>query len=614
MAPRRLLPPFLVLVVVVAVGAYFMNGWLSPRPHNLVIFVADGLRSASVTPDSAPEMAAVRAEGVDFHNSHSMFPTVTTVNASAFATGHGIGDTGDFGNSAYVGQPPLPATAPSLITGYEDDAVLGDMNARFGGNYLDETSLLAAARKAGFQTAAIGKLGPIAIQDVASRDGKGTIVIDDLSGVPGVGIPVAPEILAALKAHGLGLPIPDRGLNGDPGDVIRSGVIRANVEQQDYLTRIVTQVMLPRFKTKNKPFVLVFWSRDPDGTQHNQGDSLNQLTPGINGPTSAKAIHNADDDLRRIRDALKAQGLDKTTDVVVVADHGFSTITRQSKTSGAAKLHYRDVKPGFLPPGFLAIDLSKALGLKLNDAYGLEVDLASGFHPKDASAVLGDPARPQVVIAANGGSDELWLPQADAAALAPRIVKALLAQDYVAAVFVDDALGAVPGALPTSAIGLKGAARTPAPAIVVSFRSESLGCANPELCTVEVAETSLQQGQGMHGSLSRADTHNFMAAVGPDFKTGFVDPDPISNADLSFTLAHVLGLKIKAKGQLTGRLAKEALKHSFPGLKPEPAQRRDIASAPGDGGFVTILHQQDFDGHAYYDSAGAPGRVVTGRP
>ncbi len=28
------------------------------------------------------------------------------------------------------------------------------------------------------------------------------------------------------------------------------------------------------FKARNKPFVLVFWSRDPDGTQHNQGDSL----------------------------------------------------------------------------------------------------------------------------------------------------------------------------------------------------------------------------------------------------------------------------------------------------------------------------------------------------
>jgi hypothetical protein len=37
---------------------------------------------------------------------------------------------------------------------------------------------------------------------------------------------------------------------------------------------------------RRKLFVVVFWSRDPDGTQHNQGDSLSQLSPGINGPTS----------------------------------------------------------------------------------------------------------------------------------------------------------------------------------------------------------------------------------------------------------------------------------------------------------------------------------------
>jgi hypothetical protein len=35
---------------------------------------------------------------------------------------------------------------------------------------------------------------------------------------------------------------------------------------------------------------------------------------------------------------------------------------------------------------------------------------------------------------------------------------------------------------------------------------------------VEIADTGLQQGQGMHGSFSRADTFNNMAAIGPDFK------------------------------------------------------------------------------------------------
>ena len=374
---------------------------------------------------------------------------------------------------------------------------------------------------------------------------------------------------------------------------------------------MATKVLLPRFKAAGKPFVMVFWSRDPDGTQHNEGDSLNQLVPGINGPTSLEAVRDADDDLARLRAALKAQGLDKTTDIVVVADHGFTTISRQSATSGAAKSTYLDVVPGFLPPGFLAIDLAKALDLKLSDSYGLPVRLEDGFHPRDGSALLGDPADPEAVVAANGGSDLIWLPKADAKALAPKIVKALLAQDYTAAVFVDDRLGAIPGTLPTSAIGLQGAAVTPKPAIVVSFRSFGTGCADAEMCAAEVADTTLQQGQGMHGSLSRAETHNFMAATGPDFKAGFRDTAPVSNADIGATLARVLGLKITPKGKLTARVAEEALAG---GPAPAAAAVRDVASTPGDGGFVTVLHEQVLDGHVYYDWAGAQGRVVTGRP
>ncbi len=61
-----------------------------------------------------------------------------------------------------------------------------------------------------------------------------------------------------------------------------------------------TKAVLPTFKDRNKPFVMVFWSRDPDGTQHNQGDSLMRLIPGINGPTSLAAIRNADNNLAQI--------------------------------------------------------------------------------------------------------------------------------------------------------------------------------------------------------------------------------------------------------------------------------------------------------------------------
>ncbi|HVY33635.1 MAG TPA: alkaline phosphatase family protein, partial [Caulobacteraceae bacterium] len=111
-----------LVAVALAVG---LSG-LAPKPrHNVILFVADGLRSGIVTPETAPELAALRAEGVDFQNSHSLYPTITTPNASAIATGHRIGDTGDFGNSLYVGPEPLGG---SVIAPMEDDAALSLMN------------------------------------------------------------------------------------------------------------------------------------------------------------------------------------------------------------------------------------------------------------------------------------------------------------------------------------------------------------------------------------------------------------------------------------------------------------------------------------------------------
>ena len=608
MSAQRFGPGFLAVLALVVIAVVV---WLRAEPprHNVIIFVADGLRSGVVTPDTAPAMAAVRDEGVDFRNSHSLFPTVTTPNASAIATGHRLGDTGDFANSVYVGAPALAASYASLVSGLEDDLVLEQMNARFSGNYLRETSLLAAARAAGFSTAAIGKLGPVGVQDVNARR-DGTVIIDDNSGTPD-GAPLATDIVKAIKALGLAWPAPDRGLNTDPGDFIRSGVHVANVEQQDWFARVATDVLLPRFKAAHRPFVLVFWSRDPDGTQHNQGDSLNTVAPGINGPTTMAAIRNASNDLQRLRDALKRLGLDKTTDIITTADHGFSTLSRQSATSGAAGRAYSDVPRGFLPPGFLAIDLAKALGLPLHEPNGLDVALNDGFHPRHASAVLGvDPAHPEMVIGANGGVDLIWLPKSGARELAARTVQALAAQDYTGAVFVRDTLGPIPGALPMSVIGLRGSALTPQPSIIVSFRSYSSGCAAPDTCGVEVADSELQQGQGIHGAFSRADTHNFMAAIGPDFKAGFVDPSPVSNADLAVTLEKILRLQVTAKGSLGGRVLSEGLR----GGETTTSHARIIRSKPAANGFQTILNLQTLGAETYFDAAGAPGRTLGLRP
>ena len=606
----RLSRTSVIMSALALVLAVILWGAVSSKPpHNVILFVADGLRSGIVTPETAPELAEVRAEGVDFANSHSLYPTITTPNASAIATGHRIGDTGDFGNSLYAGPQPLSFPVGSVIGGLEDDAALTLMNRRFEGNFLTETSLLAAAREKGFSTAAIGKLGPTSIQDVTQRDGLGTIVIDDSTGwpEPAGAIPLQPEVRHAIKAAGLDTTAPDRGLNSDPGAYNMPGVHVANGEQQDWFVKVATDVILPRFKAAQRPFVLVFWSRDPDGTQHNQGDSLNALTPGINGPTTMAAIRNASSDLGRLRAALKRLGLDKTTDVVVTADHGFSTVSKQSRTSAAAQLTYTDVPRGFLPSGFVATDLGLALNLPVASALGLPVLFNEGFHPKGGNALLGkDPDHPDVVVASNGGSDMIYLPKPGAKALAKHIISILITEDYTAGLFVKDALGPIPGTLPMSSVGLQGDARTPQPDIVVSFRTYAGKCAKPDTCQIEVADSDFQQGQGIHGSFGRGDTHNFMAALGPDFKAGFVDAAPVSNADLTPTLATILGLKIASHGSLTGRVIAESLKDGI----PPRFEAKSVRSDPAANGFVTQLNYQTVGDTPYFDAAGMPGRVL----
>jgi len=583
------------------------------KPRNVIIFVADGLRYGIVNPDTAPTFADIQKNGVDFRNSHAVYPTVTTTNASAIATGHGIGDTGEWSNSLLL--PPLKYE-PGAVHFMENDAILKETNTLYGGNYLNEMSLLALARQNHYQTAAIGKEGPVLIQDISAADGLSTIFIDDATGTrwgKGHPIPVAPEIMQAIQAAGLETEARDRGLNQSAGAYNLPGVQVANIYQQQWFTDVTTKVILPRFVASGQPFALVYWSRDPDGTQHNTGDSLNTLSPGINGPTSLAAVRNASDNLQALIDKLKELGVYDNTDIFVTADHGFSTIARQSKTSRAGKRAYPDdTVKGFLPEGFLAIDLTHALNLPLLDAYKAPIELDKGEHPHNYSALGGDADHPDVLVVGSGGSDLLYLDPAKAKELAPKIIAALTQQDYVAALFVDDELGPIPGALPMSAVGLRGSALTPRPAIYVSFSDYVLpSCLKiwkqPELCSVMITDTNLQQGQGNHGGLTRANTRNFMAAIGPDFKTGYADLAPISNADITPTLAHILGFNLPSKGPLRGRVIDEALAG---GPQTTDSTAHVTRSAPAANGFVTVLESQSIGDEHYFDAAGMPGRVV----
>jgi hypothetical protein len=620
----------------------------TPSVHrrNILIFVFDGLRAGSVNAVDSPTMFWIREHGVSFANSHSLFPTFTTANASAIATGHYLGDTGDFSNQIYIGHPvffdgnfgrPPGSYAPYV----ENNRVLGDLDAQFNGNYLNEETLIAAARRHGFNTAAVGKMGPVAIQDVSQLNPvhgefsiPQTIILDDGTGTPD-GVPLTPEVSSALTSAGLPIVTPVRAQ--PTGNNTTPGTKEPNYAQQQYFSDAISKVILPIFANSGKPFALLYWSRDPDGTQHFQGDSLNKLVPGINGPTSKAALRNADNNLKQILDYIDSNPeLAANTDIFLSADHGFATISKHeidatghATQSYAAKRIYKDaegrqeVNTGFLPAGFVSLDLAHALGLPLYDPDSPisgpdgerkfePVDPAASWqlrnvrqHPLSGNGLIGGTGRianqtdAKVVVAANGGSDLIYVPARDPG-LVNRIVAFLARQDYTDGLFVNDEYGEIPGALPCSSIRLVGSSLTPSPTIVVTFKTFPADPQQPIMSDVQITDYVLQQGQGMHGSFGRSNTFQFMAAIGPDFKKEFVDPAPVSNADIAPTLAQILGLDVASHGELKGRVLKEALAG---GPSADSFTSKTAISESGPSGKRTILMYQQLGNQVYFDRA-----------
>jgi arylsulfatase A-like enzyme len=701
---------------------------IAPK-RNVIVFVADGLRPGSINATDTPTLFSIRQNGVNFTNSHSLFPTFTTPNASAIATGHYLGDTGDFSNTVYTGYPVINANG-SVTPFIENDPILADINAKSNlqdpdtsfnkNNFLTEETLLAYARLNGYDTAAIGKLGPVAIQDptqdirttpadpTTKNITPTTVIIDDSTYINSVAnattpptsttsgsqlaVPLSTTIANALSAAGLiGTNVPGAATptvaaqiaslrsNQSSGNLTTAGTLNSNAQQQQYFADATTKAILPQFVNDIKAgtaqgFAAVYWSRDPDGTQHNNGDAFNpadpgnnSLTIGINGPTSKKGAQDADANLAQLIAYLKAtpdpanpgKTLYDNTDLFVTADHGFSTISKQAvgiksfdangvptyinTTSYAASLSYYTtdattgvktptVHAGFLPPGFVAIDLAKDLGATLYDPnapsapvttaninsiqYNV-VDPTKGQLTASGNGVIGGTGKvtngvidagTKVVVAANGGSDLLYVPSNDPA-LVKQIVNYLSQKDYISGIFTDDKFGDVPGALKLSTIGLQGTAELPTPSIVINFKTFSTNPNNPNdpQTQVEVADTTLQQGQGMHGSFGRGDTFNNMAAIGPDFKTAFVDTAPVSNADVTPTLAKILGWTLpdtSGGANLIGRVATEAL---VGGPATTPSTTGVIQSAKTATGSATTLDYQTVGGAKYFDAAGIVG-------
>jgi len=195
----------------VLAGAAMSPAAAADRPHNVVLFIPDGLRAPDRRPEDRADHGGAARRRACRQEQPLAVPDLHDRNASRMATGHYLGDTGDFSNIIYVGFP-VSAANGTVTPFIENDPVLGELDAHFKGNYLDEVTLSSkrhGRRATRSAPQRFGKLGPTLIFDHANRSGEPTIVVDDSTGSPN-GIPLSKPVIDALSAAGLPLAAPSR--------------------------------------------------------------------------------------------------------------------------------------------------------------------------------------------------------------------------------------------------------------------------------------------------------------------------------------------------------------------------------------------------------------------
>ena len=436
--------------------------------RNIVIVAFDGMQPAQVTPELMPNLAAFVADGVAFDNHHPVFPSVTRVNAASMATGLNPGAHGLAANML-------------VMRDYDPHAAFSAL----------EPTLAAVARK----TPVL--LAPT-LADIISQHGMEYIAVGTgTSGNAYVHNPNAHSVGGATIHPDFCLPY---ALHDDivarfgawpPEDEINAAKLARAVN-------IVTEYVLPR----RKPAVTFLWFTEPDKAQH---------AHGVGAPTSVRALREADNQFGRLTayiDAANAAGTD--TDMFVISDHGYSTISE-----------------------VIAIEpLLRAAGFPSGDTPG------------------------GVTLAENGGAALFYAHDRDAATV-DKLAQWLMRQRWCGAILASDAIGGIEGALPASIAGVEGER---APDLAMSFRWNSN--ANPAGYPGYAFSTGGAAELGQHGSMSRHEMRNSLFARGPSFKSGVRIQSPTGNIDLAPTVLHLLG--IGGGETMHGRILTEALADGAP--------------------------------------------------
>jgi hypothetical protein len=646
--------------------------------ERVIVVVAPGLRADTVG-QNMPNLAALSKRGVTFSDHHSVFPSTTMPNAASLATGMYPGKHGVFGTTVY--EPGLDGVLASgeLFTGgkpvpLDDDGVLDALATKRGGRVYSAGSIIERAVGQGARTFAMGKAGAARLQDPS---GAGELVDEQR---------VWPlDFAQALLGTDAGLP--RSAYLGFPPGTIPMGLYAPYTTRPvapiDYTILIpgdqlelvsipsdpvvpvcpgadevayFSSMFLNQVLASKAPDLSILWLPSPD-------DSNRLLGPGT--PGGVCGVQLVDYFLGDLDTQLKKLGLRDHTNLIVVSDHGVSSVAGDAAIFPLRGLDREDMEMDLPVPHFPAkvgapdpkgyslsgeVRLSEILynaGWQAYDGPAIASSMMMGIagtaafdnaprvysQPDFASVMDPIPDAPPpgaVVVAKNGGSELVYLIGQDTKLMGD-LVKVLQSRQEIGAIFVADRYGTLPGTLPLSAIGLAAdptdmASVASTPDLIVAYRWDDTA----SIAGVKGTEySSVLNRRGTSGGSSPGDmSRGVLVAAGPSFKKNAMVSLPSSVVDIAPTIARIMGFDLDG---VDGRVLIEALAN--PRAGEEPAKAADAATVktsapvqnlkryrptspfssdvdPKDHQFDFVLHtkklhQGDKD-YLYFDSAGDP--------
>ncbi len=491
------------------------------KAEHVVVMVWDGMRPDLVSEEHTPNLAALAKRGVFFANHHPAFPSTTEVNGTALASGMRPENSGIIGNKEF-----RPAIEPGKPVATEDPHVVRKSDELTKGKHIAVPTVAETVQQAGFRTAVAGTKPVAILQDraearttKAARESVDVFGERNSAGSVAMSAPAA-AIIPILQARG---PLPP-------------AISFPNTAQD----RWTTDVLIHELWKAGVPKYTVLWVSDPDFSQHAHA-------PG--SPQGLGALRSSDTHLGLVLAALKDKGVLDKTDIFVVSDHGFSTISA-------------------------AVDITKPL-----NAAGLRA----------TRTFKSAPAKGDILIVGTGATALIYVTGHDSDTIA-KAVRVLQGEASTGVILCREKIEG------TFALTDAGVASPDAPDIVVAPRWSAEK--NQFGVPGTLVHDGGKAGLGMHGSLSPFDQTNTLIGAGPDLREGLRNELPSGNIDVAPTVLWLMGIRPLVKQD--GRVLFEALRDR-PAPEGKPEEKRMEAKRELDGAvWKQYLRTVTYGGSTYF--------------